>query len=391
MNKLLVTEKDNEIVSLLLEDGKAVRISRTPAEESRCFGDVYRARVQSINKGLSAAFVELGGGQTAYFNTGGRSLKPGMELTVQVSQEAFGTKLPTVSDRISLPGELLVLTDEPGGLAFSRRGEFSGERREAVNELLLPFMELNGFILRTAAENAPDEALRAEHVDFARTGTPEALRAEAESLTETYRRLLQKAEHSPAPAKIADGQPVWLEWLQGMDKTTLQEAVTDVPAVYEELTACFSRMKLPAEKLRLYADPALSLGQLYSLEKHLSEAAARKVWLDNGAYLIIEHTEAMTVIDVNSGKDEKDAKSAGAAETINREAAREIARQLLLRNLSGMIMIDFINMKQKGAESALLDYMRELTDADPVYVKVLDITSLGIMELTRRRIRRPYM
>ena len=374
MNKLLVTEKDNEIVSLLLEDGKAVRISRTPAEESRCFGDVYRARVQSINKGLSAAFVELGGGQTAYFNTGGRSLKPGMELTVQVSQEAFGTKLPTVSDRISLPGELLVLTDEPGGLAFSRRGEFSGERREAVNELLLPFMELNGFILRTAAENAPDEALRAE----------------AESLTETYRRLLQKAEHSPAPAKIADGQPVWLEWLQGMDKTALQEAVTDVPAVYEELTACFSRMKLPAEKLRLYADPALSLGQLYSLEKHLSEAAARKVWLDNGAYLIIEHTEAMTVIDVNSGKDEKDAKSAGAAETINREAAREIARQLLLRNLSGMIMIDFINMKQKGAESALLDYMRELTDADPVYVKVLDITSLGIMELTRRRIRRPF-
>ena len=295
-------------------------------------------------------------------------------MTVQVSQEAFGTKLPTVSDRISLPGELLVLTDEPGGLAFSRRGEFSGERREAVNELLLPFMELNGFILRTAAENAPDEALRAE----------------AESLTETYRRLLQKAEHSPAPAKIADGQPVWLEWLQGMDKTALQEAVTDVPAVYEELTACFSRMKLPAEKLRLYADPALSLGQLYSLEKHLSEAAARKVWLDNGAYLIIEHTEAMTVIDVNSGKDEKDAKSAGAAETINREAAREIARQLLLRNLSGMIMIDFINMKQKGAESALLDYMRELTDADPVYVKVLDITSLGIMELTRRRIRRPF-
>lgn len=375
MNKLLVTEKDNEIVSLLLEDGKAVRISRTPAEESRCFGDVYRARVQSINKGLSAAFVELGGGQTAYFNTGGRSLKPGMELTVQVSQEAFGTKLPTVSDRISLPGELLVLTDEPGGLAFSRRGEFSGERREAVNELLLPFMELNGFILRTAAENAPDEALRAE----------------AESLTETYRRLLQKAEHSPAPAKIADGQPVWLEWLQGMDKTALQEAVTDVPAVYEELAACFSRMKLPAEKLRLYADPALSLGQLYSLEKHLAEAAARKVWLDNGAYLIIEHTEAMTVIDVNSGKDEKDAKSAGAAETINREAAREIAHQLLLRNLSGMIMIDFINMKQKGAESVLLDYMRELTDADPVYVKVLDITSLGIMELTRRRIRRPYM
>ena len=375
MNRLLVTAKENDLIGLLYEDGKAVRLSRMKTGEDFGFGDIFRACVQNVSKGLSSAFLDLGGGQNAYLNTGGRPVKAGQELTVQISQEALGSKLPTVTDRISLPGEYLVLTDEPGSLAFSRRAEFSGWRREEINELLLPFMEQNGFILRTAAENVPDEALAKE----------------AEALTAVYRQLMQKAEHSPAPVKIADGQPVYLEWLQGLDKAKLEEVITDIPSVYEELSAYFARTGLPAEKLRLYNDPMITLGQLYSLEKTLAEAGGRRVWLDNGAYLIIEHTEAMTVIDVNSGKDEKDAKSPQAAETINREAAREIARQLLLRNMSGMVMIDFINMKRKGAEADLLDYMRELTEPDPVYVKVMDITSLGIMELTRRRIRRPYM
>ena len=374
MNKLLVTAKENDLIGVLYEDGKAVRLSRTPEGEDFGFGDVFRARVQNVSKGLSSAFLDLSGGQNAYLNTGGRPVKAGQELTVQISQEALGSKLPTVTDRISLPGEYLVLTDEPGSLAFSRRAEFSGMRREEINELLLPFMEQNGFILRTAAENAPDEALVKE----------------AEALTAAYRQLMQKAEYSPAPAKIAAGQPVWLEWLQGLDKAGLQEVITDIPSVYEGLSAYFARTGLPTEKLRLYSDPMITLGQLVSLEKTLAEAGGRRVWLDNGAYLIIERTEAMTVIDVNSGKDEKDAKSLQAAEAINREAAREIARQLLLRNMSGMIMIDFINMKRKGAEAELLDAMRELTEPDPVYVKVLDITPLGIMELTRRRIRRPY-
>ncbi len=374
MNKLLVTAKENDLIGVLYEDGKAVRLSRTPEGEDFGFGDVFRAHVQNVSKGLSSAFLDLSGGQNAYLNTGGRPVKAGQELTVQISQEALGSKLPTVTDRISLPGEYLVLTDEPGSLAFSRRAEFSGMRREEINELLLPFMEQNGFILRTAAENAPDEALVKE----------------AEALTAAYRQLMQKAEYSPAPAKIAAGQPVWLEWLQGLDKAGLQEVITDIPSVYEGFSAYFARTGLPTEKLRLYSDPMITLGQLVSLEKTLAEAGGRKVWLDSGAYLIIERTEAMTVIDVNSGKDEKDAKSLQAAEAINREAAREIARQLLLRNMSGMIMIDFINMKRKGAEAELLDAMRELTEPDPVYVKVLDITPLGIMELTRRRIRRPY-
>ena len=373
MVRLLVSKKENDLISVLYEDGRAVRLGRTSAEEPISLGDIFRARVQNVSKGLSSAFLDLGNGRTAYLSTGMRSIRPGTELTVQVTQEAMGLKLPTVSDRITLPGEYLVLTDDAGGLAFSRRAEFSGMRREALNELLLPFMDQNGFILRTAAEHAPDEMLTAE----------------AETLTETYRRLMQKAEHSPVPAKIAAGPPVFLEWLQGMDKSQLQEAVTDVPAVYEELKEYFARSGLPYEKLRLYNDPAVTLGRLHSLDKTLAEAAGRRVWLASGAYLVIDRTEAMTVIDVNSGKDEKDARSPQAAETINREATREIARQLQLRNLSGIVMIDFINMRRKGAEEDLLEYMRELTERDPVFVKVLDLTSLGIMELTRRRIRRP--
>lgn len=375
MLKLIVTETEKGLTSFLLEDGRTVRLSIAEAEESPAFGDIFRARVQSVNKGLHCAFLEIGGGRTAYLNTGTESVKPGAELTVQVSQEAFGTKLATVSSEISLPGELVVLTDEPGSLAFSRRAEFDGFRREMLHERLLPLMEENGFILRTAAENASDDAIAAE-----------ALR-----LRERFLSLLQKAEHSPVPARIAAGQPVWLEWLQGLNKAELEAVITDLPGIHSQLSDYFADAALPAEKLRFYQDPMLGLAQLYSAEKRIAEATGRRVWLDSGAYLVIDRTEAMTVIDVNSGKDEKAARSAQAAEDINREAAREIARQLLLRNVSGMIAVDFINMTRSGAQAELMNYMRSLTEEDPVYVKVLDFTALGLMELTRRRIRRPLV
>ncbi|MBO4872492.1 MAG: ribonuclease E/G [Lachnospiraceae bacterium] len=373
MLKLIVTEHEKGLLSFLLEDGRTMRLSLSKAEGEASFGDIFRARVQTVNKGLHCAFLEIGGGQTAYLNTGAQSVKPGQELTVQITQESYGTKLPTISSEISLPGELVVLTDEPGSLAFSRRAEFDGYQRELLHEQLLPLMENNGFILRTAAEKAE----------------PEAIEREAAQLAARFAALRQKAEHSPAPALIEAGQPIWLEWLQGLNKADLEEVITDVPAVHEQLSDYFVRCGLPSEKLRLYQDPMLGLKQLYSAEKRIAEATGRKVWLDSGAYLILDRTEAMTVIDVNSGKDDKAARSAQAAEDINREAAREIARQLQLRNISGMIAVDFINMTRAGAQAELMAYMRSLTGSDPVYVKVLDITALGLMELTRRRIRRP--
>ena len=379
MNKLIIANTEKGLTSVLLEEenshARAVRFSVAGDEESFGFGDIFRVRVRNVTKGLAGAFAELGNGRMAYMNLNRPGVKPGTELTVQISQEAFGTKLPTVSEEISLPGEYLVVTNEPGSIAFSRRADFSGERREQIHACLLPYMTHCGFILRTAAENVSEDDLAKE----------------AKKLTEEFERILVKAAHAPAPIRLQSGQSIYLEWLQGLDKKTLQEVITDDAASYETLRAYFEQAGLPAEKLRFYEDPTLPLKNLYSLEKIREETAGRRVWLKSGAYLVIDRTEAMTVIDVNSGKDEKDAQSPQAAETINREAAKEVARQLQLRNLSGMVMIDFINMKRPGAQEELLSFMRKETEKDPVYTKVLDITQLGIMELTRRRIRRPFL
>ncbi len=373
MEKLLITARGpEEILTLHLKDGRPYRLALSRREDAPAVGDIYRARVRNVSRGLKNAFLELGGGRRAYMNLPeeGGTIRPGQEITVVISQEGLGEKLPTASPEITIPGEWLVLSSDAGFLGFSRRAGFDGPQREAIHEHLLPYLKEAGFILRTAAEQV----------------TPDRLAQEAAQMTEEYRALIRKAEHSPAPLMLAQGQPVYRDWLQGLNKAEA-EVITDLPAVYEELEAYYRTRRLPTENLRLYQDENLSLAALYNIEKAVREAKDRKVWLKSGAYLVIDRTEAMTVIDVNSGKNEDS--SAAQIEHINREAAREVARQLILRNLSGMILVDFINMKRPEADSELLTYLRGLVKEDPVYTQIVDMTALGLTEITRRRIRRP--
>ena len=139
------------------------------------------------------------------------------------------------------------------------------------------------------------------------------------------------------------------------------------------------------EKLRLYTDRMVPLKSLYRLDKGLADALSVRVWLKSGAYLVIEPTEALTVIDVNSGKYDRGKNKQETIWKINQEAAREIARQLRLRNLSGMILVDFVDMKEKDAQDTLLQQMRELLKRDPQKAAAVDMTELGLMEITRKK------
>ena len=144
-------------------------------------------------------------------------------------------------------------------------------------------------------------------------------------------------------------------------------------------------MPAEAEKLRLYEDRMLSLQALYRMEKGLSDALSRKVLLKSGADLVIEPTEALTVIDVNSGKCTKGKDRQETIRKINREAASEIARQMRLRNLSGIILVDFVDMESQEDGQELLRFMRELLKRDPMKAAAVDMTELGLMELTRKK------
>lgn len=163
------------------------------------------------------------------------------------------------------------------------------------------------------------------------------------------------------------------------------EIITDDPRVYHILqtNAC-------GVPIRLYEDRFLSLNKLYAIDSKAEMALERRIWLKSGAYLIIEPTEALTVIDVNTGKYESKRDIGDeTAVKINREAAEECALQLRLRNLSGIIIIDFINMKEQENRQALLQYMRDLVANDSMTVRVIDLTPLGLMELTRKKVAKP--
>ena len=169
---------------------------------------------------------------------------------------------------------------------------------------------------------------------------------------------------------------------------TLEEVVTDLPDVYERLRSYLEQTEPKVlDSLRLYTDPQFPLVKPYSLEREMERALSQRVWLKSGGSLIIQPTEALTVIDVNTGRS-----VSGNQEQylkLNLEAAKEAARQIRLRNLSGIILIDFINLSGQEDRELLLHTMRELTAADPVKTEVIDLTKLDLMEITRKKGRPP--
>jgi len=167
-----------------------------------------------------------------------------------------------------------------------------------------------------------------------------------------------------------------------------EEILTDDDSLYEKLYA-YCNAKHPTKAVRRYEDASFTLSKLYSLEQKMDTALNPRVWLKSGGYLVIEHTEALTVIDVNSGKYEAKKTSQEAIYKVNCEAAEEIALQLRLRNLSGMIVVDFINMSSKEYQKDLLEFLRKLVRGDKQKTVVVDMTPLGLVEITRKKAYMP--
>jgi ribonuclease G len=204
---------------------------------------------------------------------------------------------------------------------------------------------------------------------------------------EQYTRIIRQAQFGTAFQLVNRSVPAYMGELKSIRMSELAEIITDDTEIYQHIKE--ESLDQECEGLRLYEDKLLPLYKLYSLETELERALSRKVWLKSGGYLVIEQTEALTVIDVNTGKfttkkQGSEAKEAGFVKT-NKEAAEEIARQLKLRNLSGIIIIDFINMTQADNNSELMMYLRSLIKNDQITTTVVDITKLGLVEITRKK------
>ena len=220
----------------------------------------------------------------------------------------------------------------------------------------------------------------------AKETTKEVIGGEVLALKQRMDELLAKAENRTCFTLLEGAEPSVILSLRDTYAGSLQSVITDDKICYEEMRRYLDKnQKADLEKLQFYQDPLLPLIKLYKLEAALEEALERRVWLKSGGYLVIEPTEALTVVDVNTGKYSG---KKNAEDTILKAAA-ETARQLCLRNLSGIIIVDFIDMAREEHKQQLLTALEEELKKDPVKTVLVDMTKLGLVEITRKKVRKP--
>lgn len=391
MGKLVVIRKDSNILTALFENGRLLhmRAFSVPAPDD-LVGNVYVGRVDKVLPSMNAAFVSVQKNTNVYLpipiqkdfasksvkvlnRADADCLKAGDELLIQVERMGMKDKLPTATARIDLVGQYCVCHVNRKGLHFSSKlsAERIAEFKAALSLHPIEGRKSFGYTIRTNMEVCGDF---------------QAVFTEMAELRDRAGQLLAHAATRSMYSCLWKSSPEYISYLKGVPSSRYDEIVTDDPTVFAELSGF-----LPSTKLRLYEDASYPLDKLYSIDTHIREALQKNVWLKSGGYLVIEPTEAMTVIDVNSGKgsDRKGKSKEELAFAVNMEAADEIARQLRIRNYSGMIMVDFINMEDKAHRQKLLAHLNELLKEDPVRTRLVDLTPLGIVELTRQKQSKP--
>lgn len=337
-------------------------------------GDVYVGRVSHIVKNINAVFVEVKKGVMCYVpyrETYGKKPVQGQEILVQIKKAAVRSKQATASCKLEFSGKYAVVTNE--GTAKRLSAKITDEEVcVRLEKLLEPFQEAPFcIILRTSCENAPDELVQ----DECRRLLQEASDVMQKSATRTcFTRLYQPEMEA-------------VRFARDMERGLLSRIITDESDIYEKL---LQSEALAEETVVFYDDPSYPLDKLLGIRSKLAKALERHVWLKSGASLVIEPTEALTVIDVNT---EKAVNGKRNSETtffkINMEAAREAARQIRIRNISGIILIDFIDMKEKQHIQELLHELENEFRKDSVKTALIDMTKLGIVEITRMKLRKP--
>lgn len=380
-SRIITYLREGILADALYEDGRLTELSLMPTASQSLLGNIYIGRVKNIVKNIQAAFVEITPGLLCYLSLEEvkypiytkpkrqTQLVEGDELLVQVSREAVKTKVPSVTTNINLPGKYLILTTGNRMVGYSSKLKAAEKAR--LKELVDTWdLKEAGWIVRTNARYAEITELAGEY----------------QKLLAQYEYLTTQAVHRTIFSCVQKSRPLYLTSILGSQSEYLKGIVTDDQKLYQEI-AEFLTEEMPKErrKLRLYQDTMLPLKALYRLEKGLQEALCERVWLRSGAYLVIEPTEALTVIDVNTGKYTGGKEKQKTIQKINKEAACEIARQLRLRNLSGIILVDFVDLAEEEAKQELLQLMKDLLKQDPQKATAVDLTELGLMELTRKK------
>jgi ribonuclease E len=382
---MLMTEHHDRLQIAVVEDRELVEhyVTRTGARSM--VGNIYLGRVQNVLPGMEAAFVDVGRGRNAVLYAGEvsydedvergdrrieQALKAGQSVIVQVTKDPLRGKGARLTAQISLPGRYLVYVPDGGASGISRR--VADAERERLRKILKKVRPSEaGVIVRTAAEGASEEDLGAD----------------LDRLKKIWEQVRRRARRARAPKTLYEEPDLEERVVRDVfSPAEFKEIVTDSREVHERVSA-YLRDVAPelVDRLRLHDGP-LPLFEEFHVAEQIHKALERKVWLPSGGYLFIDRVEAMTVIDVNTGKHVGKTNLEETVFGTNVEAAQEIARQLRLRDIGGIIVIDFIDMLFERNRAEVIRTLQEALSRDKTRSQVFDITPLGLLEMTRKKV-----
>lgn len=398
-SELVINVTFNETRMAFLENGIPVEFFIERKNDKNIVGNIYKGKVVRIVPGMDAAFVDIGLDKSAFLYVGDimldRSmfeeyeenedshyyleneeriegvLEEGQELIVQVSRGPFGQKGTRVTSKITLPGRLLVLMPATQHIGVSRRIENEAERKRLALLLKSICPKGYGLIARTASEGKTEEELRGD-INF---------------LVRIWENIQEKAKQGRAPLILHQDLGLILRVIRDLHSHNLKRIVVDDEVVHKKIEG-FLKEYLPEEGYEaVYFNEKDPIFEVYGIEIDIAKLTQKKIWLKSGGYIVFDSTEALTVIDVNTGRylGKKDLE-----DTIlrtNLEAVKEIAYQIRLRNIGGIIVVDFIDMERKESKEMVFQALVEALKKDRIKTFVYPISEIGLVQITRKRTR----
>lgn len=390
--EILINVTQREIRAAVVENGALQEILIERASRRGLISNIYKGRVSRVLPGMQAAFLEAGLDRTAFLHASDIARNPheeapdregeanirdcvreGDELLVQVLKDPIGTKGARLTTYITIPSRFLVMLPNSSGIGVSSRIEDESERDRlrSLVESIMPEGSLAGFIVRTAAEGASVEALRADMI----------------FLQKLWTAVEESAKTAKAGVLVHEDLPLPLRVLRDLLSPEIERVRVDSEAAYKRMRQ-FAERFIPhmAPKIERY-DGSRPIFDLYGIDDEIERAIERKVPLKSGGYIIFDQTEAMTTIDVNTGAYVGHRNLEETIFRTNLEAAVSIARQLRLRNLGGIIIIDFIDMSEEDHRSQVLQALSGRLANDHAKTQIVEVSPLGLVEMTRKRTR----
>lgn len=401
ITKLLLNVTQQEVRVAVLENDRLAELYSQRQKNRSIVGNIYMGRVSRVLPGMQAAFVDIGLERAAFlyvtdffdeygdvFNdreveeekkkTRGKRpqiqdlLKEGQEILVQIAKDPIGTKGARLTSHVSLPGRHLVYMPTVEHTGVSRKIEEDDERKRLRTIVSETQTMEGGFIVRTAAAHQP-----ASHII-----------ADIEQLERQWKKVLERRTEVQPPAAVHEDLDLVLRTVRDFFTDDIEELIVDDKEAYRKIKQ-FAAQYLPkrARTISLFEEAGKTLFNAYKIEQEIDRALGRKVWLKSGGYLIFDQTEALTAIDVNTGRF---VGSKNLEETIlqnNLEATKEIVSQLRLRNIGGLIILDFIDMEKRSNQNRVFAALEKELANDKAKTNVLKISELGLVEMTRKRTR----